>query len=221
MKGHLLSIAILLLVFLLFFLLFFLLASLTGCSLSQKGGVFKKRRAEESFLPSEVARYVLPVLPLWANFSQTADCRRTFSPRYLDLNKLRQSFSLSYAQGVQFQYMFNVELERLKNLSLKDEETLFYNVSEKIQSGITLFRRPSFKRVHLIWADSLIVSSTSSSSAPQRIKRLLESDLMAKGHPVLLSLCLGHFELKKFLQDESLNRHGLRFIPFEMFFPFR
>ncbi|MCY4524027.1 MAG: hypothetical protein OXB84_04740 [Halobacteriovoraceae bacterium] len=174
------------------------------------------RNTLKYFSGSEINRYFLPNLPHWINFSQTARCRRKISIRYLDIMKLRRNFSLNYNQALQFQYMFNKRVEQIKReqnidfIPFEEEEKIFYDISNKIQSGIKIFNRPSFKRVHLVWVDSYF-------SNPQKLKKILDGSTMVKGHPVLVSLCKGSLEIEDFLTRNNLHNQNIRIMPAEMF----
>ena len=165
---------------------------------------------------TQANRYFLPNLPDWVNFSQTAGCRRKVSIRYLDISNLRRSFSLDYNQGVQFQYMFNKRLEQIRHnqdikfISFETEEKIFYDVSNKIQSGIVAFRKPSFKKIHLVWIDPLLFH-------PQKLKDLLNESFMTKGHPVFISMCKSFLEMESFLQKNHMANLNIRIMPLEMF----
>ena len=188
---------------------------LAGCSLNDVGN-FKMRDTHKYFPGSETNRYFLPNLPDWINFSQTASCKRKVSIRYLDISKLQRSFSLSYNQGIQFQYLFNKKLEEIKLkqdikfIPFETKEKIFYDVSNKIQSGITAFRRPSFEQIHLVWIDPLL-------SRPAELRELLDQSFMVDGHPVFISLCKSFLEMEKFLQKNHLSNQNIRIMPLEMF----
>lgn len=140
----------------------FLLFSL-GCTHNhhQKYGL-QRRNMNEYFLTSGVVRYFLSDIPSWANFSIEGQCFRKGSVRHLNLSELRNSFSFNYQQAIQFQYMFNRDYHKLKKehqakqLFFKDEEKLFYDVSDKIRSGFQAFKKPTFNRIHLIWIDQAL-----------------------------------------------------------------
>ena len=188
---------------------------LAGCALNEKSN-FKMRDTRKYFPGSETNRYFLPNLPDWINFSQTAGCRRKVSIRYLDILKLQRSFSLKHTQGIQLQYMFNKILEQIRRekdiklIPFDREEKIFYDVSNKIQSGILAFRKPSFKQINLVWVDPLL-------SHPAKLADMLNQSFMVKGHPVLISLCKSYFEMEAFLQKNHLSDQNIRIMPLEMF----
>jgi hypothetical protein len=196
--------------------------SVSSCSLfSSHTQELKKRNLGEYFQSSEVVRYLLPPLPEWANKSQAGRCSRSDSINYLRLDDLMTSFSLSYSQAVQFQYMYNIEAKKLKEdssikyLPFKENEKLFYSVSDKIKANIYLFIPPKFKRIHLIWIDNAVARN----SELKKLKRLMASSQMDKGHPVFVSLCLSKKQLEKFHRVNNFN-DAVKLISYEFFSPF-
>lgn len=194
---------------------FFLLSCATEKNL-------KRRNSDEYFIGSGVVSYFLPDIPEWANFNSSSLCKRNFSIRYLNLQKLRNSFSFSYEQAIQFQYLFNMENEKLKRVSgvhflpFKDEESLFYTVLDQVQAGLVAFRRPKFKSINLIWIDGFLKRKAGIKS----LKRLMKSHHMDKGHPVLVSLCMTHEEIRDFQTKNNIVDYNARVIPYEMFSPY-
>lgn len=192
---------------------------LTACSTTDADKQMKRRNLDEYFSGSGVVKYFLSDLPNWANFSQTASCQRTISPRYLNINTLISSYSYNYEEAIQLQYMYNVEMNKLKKrtesdfLPFSDEEKLFFTLSDKIQADIRTFRAPKFKRVNFVWIDPLLTNK----QGYERLVALLNGAAMEKGHPVLISLCLNHFELEAYLSKRGLLNRNIRYIPYEMF----
>lgn len=188
---------------------------LAGCA--QNG--MERRNLDQYFMASGITRYFLPDLPDWANYSQSANCHRKQSIRYFDMKKLRDSFSLSYTQSIHFQVMFNLEREEqlkltsLDALPLKEEEKVFYTVSDKVQSGAFSVRLPTFKRVNLVWIDPL----TKSEQGIKKLKELVSSDVMNVGHPVFVSLCMGQHELEHFMTSQNMHYLNIRKISYEFF----
>lgn len=200
----------------------FLVFLMTLVSCSQMGTPGVKRRETTLFQSgTETTRYFLPDLPGWANVSQSANCHRTSQTRYFNLRELRNSFDLSYEQALQLQYMFNhqeknIMLDANANyLPFKDEEKLFYDVSDRIRAGIKQFRKPTFKRVHLIWIDLAIQDD----SELNKLKKLMKSSVMDKGHPVFVSLCLDYFQMSQFITKNNFPDQ-IRVVPVEMFSPY-
>jgi hypothetical protein len=181
----------------------------------------KKRNLGEYFQNSEVVRYLLPPLPEWANKSQSGRCSRGDSINYLKLDDLMTSFSLSYAQAIQFQYMYNIEAKKLKNkssikyLPFKENEKLFYAVSDRIKSNIFLFIPPRYNRIHLVWIDNAVTRQ----KELKKLKKLMKSRKMELGHPIFVSLCLNKKQLEIFHQKNRFS-DDIKLISFEMFSPF-
>jgi hypothetical protein len=190
-----------------------------SCSLfSSHTQELKKRNLGEYFQSSEVVRFLLPPLPEWANTSQAGRCARADSINYLKLDDLMTSFSLSYSQALQFQFMYNVEAKKLKEqssiqyLPFKENEKLFHAVSDRIKANIFLFIPPKFNRVHLIWIDS----AAEKSSELKKLKKLMASSQMNLGHPVFVSLCLNKSQLERFHSMNNFN-NSVKLISYEMF----
>jgi hypothetical protein len=198
------------------------LLSIVSCSLfSSHTQELKKRNLGEYFQSSEVVRYLLPPLPEWANKSQSGRCNRVDSITYLKLDDLMTSFSLDYAQAIQFQYMYNVEAKRLKEsssihyLPFKENEKLFYAVSDRIKANIFFFLPPKFRRVHLVWVDSAITNKTEL----KKLKKIMASKKMNLGHPVFVSLCLSKNQLEAFRMGNNFS-DSVKLISYEFFSPY-
>lgn len=195
---------------------------LVSCGTTDSDKELKRRNLDEYFSGSGVVKYFLSDLPTWANFSQTAACQRSISPRYLNINTLMSSYSYSYEEAIQLQYMYNVEMNKLKKrteseyLPFSDEEKLFFTLSDKIQADIRTFRAPKFNRVNLVWIDPLLKSKM----GYEKLVSLLNGPIMEKGHPVFLSLCMNHFEIESYLSKRGLLNRNIRYIPYEMFSSF-
>ena len=136
------------------------------------------------------------------------------------IEKLRNSFAMNYSQVVQLQYMFNNEYEgSLRDVNsnyilFQDEENLFHDISDKVQAGLDLaFRIPKYNRIHFVWVDFIL----SPADKIKKIQELMKSELMLKGHPVFISLCMNHFEFVEFLEKNDIHDQNIRIIPAEMF----
>jgi hypothetical protein len=195
-----------------FFILFFI-----SCA-----GEQVKKELNEVYIPSGAEQYFLPNLPHWANVSTAADCRRETNIRFFDFYKMNKSYNLSYEQLLQFQLLYNHELFSIlknapKNIEpkIRDEEVLFFNILEKIQGGSTLFLAPDFKNINLVWVDDTINDKINIS----RLKKLMNSEAMEQGMPVLVSSCLTWNELESFLGEVGLPE-TTKIISAELFSPF-
>lgn len=190
----------------LFFLLIF------ACST----GELKRVNVEGYQNTSSIVKYFFPDLPLWANFSQTAQCQRNFRGKVFDFKKLEMDTSFDYKELVQFQYLYNIEYNRLlqslggDSPSVKEEEKLFYNVLANIRTGIYPFNPPKYKRIHLIWIDPYLHDR-------KDFFKLINSDALVLGHPVFISLCLSHQEVVDLIKKNDIQNKDIRILSFEVF----
>lgn len=196
-----------------FFILSALVFFLYGCAeVSQPG--LKSRTVEDYYISTGVQKYFLTDIPSWANFDQKASCFRSSTIRYFDIDALMKSYGLSYNKALQVQASFNEEYNLFKetdknhNPTLKEEELLFYKVSEKVSSKIDFFDPPIFKRINLIWLDEVLGDT----KKEKKLKNFLESKTMNEGVPVLISFCLTKYEIEK--QFPTIN---IKMITAEMF----
>ena len=193
----------------------------SSCTLFPDNSDLKRRNLGEYFQGSEAVRYFLPPLPDWANQSEAGNCKLSESIDYMRFDDLTTTYSLSYKQAIQFQYMYNIELDKLSQrasidyIPFKEKEKLFYSVSDKIQSNIFLFIPPKFNRIHLIWIDHAIDNKKYRSE----LKKLMSRNEMNLGHPVFVSLCLNFKELKKFYEKNNFQE-GVKLVSAEMFSPY-
>ena len=187
--------------------LFLSLLLLAGCANPD----LKPRTVENFYQSSGIEKYFLSELPQWANFSVTASCFKQDPIRYFDINALMKSYSISYATAIQIQASFNDEYVRLVKkkdavIPFSEEQLLFFRASDKVNAKIVFFDPPTFKRVHLIWIDSV---------EDIKVKKFLKSDAHNKGFPVLLSFCMTKREI-----EEKFNEANYKMISAEMFSTF-
>lgn len=183
-------------------LLLVLLFSLAACSsLSSKG--LQPRTIEDYYTTTGVEKYFLTDIPPWANFDQTAACYRSSQLRYFDIEALMKSYGLSYAKAIQVQATYNEEVVQFKGTddkripTLKEEELLFYKVSEKVSNKFIFFDPPTFKQINLVWLDEIIGDG----KKEKKLKAFLHSPAMDAGVPVLFSFCLTRAEVEKKYPD--------------------
>jgi hypothetical protein len=174
----------------------------------------KRRRLDNYYVSSSLTGYFMPELPTWANFSEGAYCQRDTSIKYIDVAKMMGSLSLSYEAVLQAQLMYNDEYQKLEGqkhidqVTLKDEEKLFYEVTQKIQQGIRTFRTPKYKRLNIVWVDVF---------KKQALKNLMLSTQMSQGHPIFLSFCLSRQGMVRMLKELTLENKNIRLISSELF----
>ncbi len=201
--------------------LLLLLAIFTFSSCTGNQKKITRKNLDHYYNGASVAQYFLAELPAWANFSPEGKCFRKTSVRYLDLKKVSTSYSLDYPDLIQFQFMFNERLTEVrkklknKNLLAKDEEIIFYDIYERIRGGLKSFVRPDYKRIHFIWIDDLLKHSRST-----KLKKIVSSEIMNKGLPILISLCLSQEQMSKFVRSSGIADQSIRLISAEMFSPY-
>jgi hypothetical protein len=177
---------------------------------------------EQVYMGGGTEQHYLADLPAWANFSAIGSCRRIEPVRFLNFQTLHKSYSMSYEQLVQFQYMLNRKFQSFKKstgkkqLFLKDESYIFYNVYEQIIGGGKDFIVPKFNRVHLVWIDDAL----SDKDVAKKLHKLMKTAKMEEGHPVFVSSCLSAIELEKFIVKHGYEKMGVKAISQEMFAPF-
>ncbi|RLA63486.1 MAG: hypothetical protein DRQ89_06655 [Epsilonproteobacteria bacterium] len=193
---------------------YLIILSLTlSCSINN----LSPRNVSEYSKGPKIVKYYLPELPNWANISNSGNCKRTVSNKYLNFRSLGDDFSFSYKDLVQFQYLYNIEYQKLIKqadrgiLPFSEEEKLFYDVFDKIKTQLYTFRRPSYKRVNLVWVDQI---------RKKNLKKLMRSRAMNEGHPVFVSLCLNQNELLSFIEQNGFSRKDVRALSFEIFSPY-
>ena len=183
-------------------IIFSLILVLTSCA-DLNNSSLKARNVEDYYTPTGVEKYFLTDIPSWANFDQKASCFRTTRIRYFDLEALMKSYGLNYNKALQVQASFNEEYSQFKKNdekhapTLKDEELLFYKVSDKVSNKLIFFNPPSFKRIHLIWLDEILTDAKSE----KKLKKFLNSNAMDAGAPVLVSFCLTRNEIEAKFPD--------------------
>ena len=201
--------------------IFFCLLLLSACTSDQVIGLkgFATRQSDEYYQNSGVVQYFLSELPTWANSYSEGACHRNFSVRYFNMKSLRESYRYEYSDSLQFQYIYNL-LSAAKSKSAgvdklrpQDEEIIFFEASNRIQSNFFPFRVPKFQTVSLIWVDPILAQKG-------EIKKLLSRADIMKGHPVLISNCLGAIELRSWLSSQGIADENIRLIPTEMFSPY-
>lgn len=180
-----------------------------------------EKRISDFYSSSGSGKYLLPNLPKWANFSQSAGCQRREDIQYINTFQLTGNYNLEYKDALLVQYEFNInkkkELREKKVLSLspRDEEVLFQRAIDAVVSGRSSFKVPDFNRVHFIWIDPFIGTSKIS-----KLKRFMDSDTLGLGHPVFVSLCLTYWEMEQFLKENKWQNFRVALVSAELFNPF-
>jgi len=222
-----------------FFVFTFLLAVVWACtSTKQNSGSGNNRRALDAYyIPSDVVKYLLPEVPTWANISLSGSCHRQESIRYFDVKEVNGSYSVSYFDILEAQINFNQEKQNVlrvarlapdmpadsvSGLPPRQEELLFYQALDRAQAKFYSFKVPTFKRINLLWIDSLLVWTEKIPTLQPRVaKILLNHDWAVSGHPVIFSFCLTSLDLEKILEQEKVADHNIRVLGSEAMSPYR
>lgn len=178
-----------------FFVLTFLSILTVSCAVNK----MQPRTVEDYYAQTGTEKYFLPDVPAWASFDQNAGCFRKSGIKYFNIEALMKSYALTYDQAIQIQASFNEEYlrfkkpEAVKAPTMREEELLFYKVSEKISSKILFFDPPTFKRINLIWLDEV----AGDEKKIKKLKLFLNSATMDTGLPILVSFCMTRDEVEK------------------------
>lgn len=181
-----------------------------------------KQDLDQVYIGSGIEKFYLSDLPKWSNFSSSGDCQRIEPIRYLNFNDMYKSYSFDYEQLIQFQYMLNKKFYSYKqstgrdSVFLKDESYIMHNVHQQIVGGGRDFIAPKFNRINLVWIDHTLKSD----DALKKLKALMYSAEMEKGHPVFVSMCLSSIELETFIQKNGYEKFGVKGISQSMFSPY-
>ncbi|OIQ19823.1 MAG: hypothetical protein BM556_04890 [Bacteriovorax sp. MedPE-SWde] len=195
----------------------FILLILLGVSCSSTvDDKYQRVDVEKYYRQSGMVKYFLVDIPDWANSSFEANCNRSTAVKYLHIDYLMKSFSLSYENAIQMQYLFNMEYAKAAKTkngipSLKEEESLFFLALDKIKAGQKVFKKPTFNRVNAIWIDSLL------SNGGKKLRDVFNRPSLTKGRPLLISMCHTRGELISLLKKKKVVYEGSRFITYEMF----
>jgi hypothetical protein len=191
-----------------------------SCATTEKG--MYKQDLDQVYIGSGIEKYFLSDVPTWANFSQAAKCKRNQPIRYVNFKDMHLSYSMGYEQLIQYQLMLNRQFENYKRSTgrktvfLKDENYIIFNVHQQILGGGRDFLIPNFKRIHLISIDD----SLEDKKRLKKLKELMLSEQMGKGHPVFISMCLSSYELEEFINSNGFSSMGVKGISQSMFSPF-
>ena len=194
---------------------------LFSCANSRQSSL-KRRDPRKFFSTNGIEQYFLPNLPVWANRSSAGNCKRTQNSIFLNIKRLRNSFSLKYEEASQLQLMFNHQLRKsspensVDGISLQQRQQTFMQSMSKITAGIRTFKIPSYPQINLIWFDPIAHKKNSAGT----LKKLLDTPIMSKGHPVLVSLCFSRQELQSYLQEKKLLEPDMRLLSYEIFSPY-
>lgn len=183
----------------------------------------QNRERGNYYLDPKNVQYFLEAIPSWNNYSEQMHCRRNSIVHYLDIDRLKQDYFLSYESALQLQYMFNSLMrERYGNIlgdfiPFQERDQIFYRSYERVNAGFKLFEIPRFKRLHLISVDFIFQDKKNLT----RLKSLMNKKIMQRGVPIFVSLCKNEKEMKEFFVRHQFNIEGNLFLSSELFSSFR
>lgn len=203
-----------------------LLIYATGCSLGIDKSI-KRRKIHEYTIGGGYAKYILYNTidkKYKSKFNSTFDkCTDKTGMRIIKIDTLRKHLSLSYSEALSFQYSYNIYHRELLNkyhidhLSIKQEDALFYSTVNKIKSGIEIFKRPKYKRIHIILIEE--DDGDSDKQIYNKIKKLMSSNSMSKGHPIFISPCMHRDKLERFA-SKYFGHLNIKIMSREIFSPY-
>ena len=180
-----------------------------------------RRNIDEYVVPSHTVQYFLPDLPTWTNYSVSSECTRDNLIRFVNFERLQNSFRYSHEQITALQQAFNLErrniLEgrRRRALGFKEEEELFYKTMDSVQAGARVFVRPDFDRIHLVWIDPFVTKRKD----VRNLKQLFDNKTFVLGHPVFISLCLSYEGVGRFIGGHGFT-DAVRILSSELLTPY-
>lgn len=193
-----------------------------SCAITGSNGQsFQRQRLDDFYTSAGVMQYFLPEIPPWVRTSVRGQCFQETTVHHLRLDDVMASFSYDYDQAIHLQYNFNISFrQRLSetgtmSLAVRDFERLFFDVSDQIQSDITVFQVPRFHRVHVVWVDPFMNQSVQVSE----LTRLMRSEKMDLGHPVFISLCHQREKLEEFVAQMRFEQN-IRLLSYEALSPY-
>lgn len=200
------------------FILRVLVTLFISLSCSNNELVPKKIGGTSYHVQSGSTQFVLTILPPWANFTETGNCKRDQTVRFLNLGKVMKSFSIPYEKAIELQLLLNTEFELATGtgqmqLPPSEEEIIFKKAFGAVDSGQRIFNAPEFDTINVVWVDPMLVNP----AMTKRFKKYLNTVSMNKGHPVLLSLCKTRDYMEKWVQKNKMEDYPFVYIPSSMF----
>lgn len=199
------------------FLNFLVLLILTSCGSRE----VRKTVDTGAYQTSGVEKYFLPELPNWANFSAAGACFKKNSIHYMDFEKLKDAYQLTYQQTIELQAQYNEKLEDyFKSASSKflkpiEEASFFSNTLEQVRGGVRRLKLPSVNHVEVVWLESFIMNDQI-----EEIKKQAKAGRFDNKLPILFSSCHSHQSLTEWLSENGLEEVGFYLLTSEWLSPF-
>ena len=170
-----------------------------------------------SYRTSGAEQFFLPELPKWANFSSEGRCFKANSFTYLNFQKIKEAYQLSYLEMIELQAQYNERLENyfrstaVRFLKPMEEASFFSNTLEQVKGGVRSLKLPHVQEVEVIWLESFTAAE---------IKKIVRSEKFNQKLPILFSSCHSKQSLSQWIAEEQLEDVGLHTLTAEWLSPY-
>lgn len=194
--------------------LLLILIFLVSCA-NTEPQLVKSGTLERAYISSGIEKFFHVDLPYWVNFSVAGQCQRETNIRYLHFENLKKSYDLGYRELIHMQNMFNRKLYAYKTsvsqdeVPLTDESYVFYNVYQQVIGGSFDFMEPKFDQVSVVWIDPFL-------GQKKKIAKIMRSERVLMGHPIMLSHCLTSYEMEDLARSLELDDLGVKYLSADM-----
>jgi hypothetical protein len=144
----------------------------------------------------------LPPIPHWISFNEFASCRYEGTIDYLDYDMLFKHYQLSYREFLFLQMMWNEK----KEVRPSSEESLFFSLVQKIQTGNTPFQLPATKKIQIIWLDPYLKKKPF--HFMQFWNQFMDSAQATETPVIFMSLCLNQEQLRFWLKEKEIGEES-------------
>jgi hypothetical protein len=196
------------------YLNFLVLLTLISCGTGDLKNDFE---SSPGYRTSGVEQFILPELPQWANSSSSGDCFKVSSFHYLNFNKLKDAYQLSYSQMIELQAQYNERLENyfrsaaVRFLKPMEEASFFSNTLEQVRGGVKSLKLPEVKKVDILWLESYTTSE---------IKQMANSSRFDENPVILFSSCHSKQSLDQWIHEHKLEEVGFYLVSAEWLTPY-
>ena len=170
-----------------------------------------------SYRTSGAEQFFLPELPKWANFSSEGRCFKANSFTYLNFQKIKEAYQISYLEMIELQAQYNERLENyfrstaVRFVKPMEEASFFSNTLEQVKGGVRSLKLPPVLEVEVIWLESFTAAE---------IKKIVRSEKFNQKLPILFSSCHSKQSLSQWIAQEQLEDVGLHTLTAEWLSPY-
>lgn len=156
------------------------------------------------YISSGVERFYLSQRSDWSAFSEIASCHQP-PIQFLNYDLMNKNYQFHYQQLAFFQNLFETQKNKRgykkQALTKSEENKIFYEVYQQIDSGATPFAPIKSKKIYAFVIDSIVKSEA------VMLKAYLETQILPQAPVVLISRCLSSEQLAKWRdQNHFYNR---------------